>query len=163
MTPHDREWTNPAQPSEVLPVSPYNLASVLVLGLFALSLAAAGLDISIRLEEEMNLDRESRGVDRIVGGLLCAVPDVGDAIERIETIRASMAKHLDELLSAHRAENLARLALVADAQMLAEEMRDVNRDWSVRKEEIEAGAQDLAPVYPTLGFRVVKDLPHDVA
>lgn len=38
------DWTNPAQRSEVLPpISAYDLAAVLVMGFFALSLAAAGV------------------------------------------------------------------------------------------------------------------------
>ena len=111
------------------------------------------------LEAEVNLDRESRGVDRIAGELLCAVPDVGAAISRIEAIEASMTHHLEELIAARRAENLAVLALKADAELLAEEMGRDRRDWNGRREEIEAGAADLGLQMPRLGFRIVKPLP----
>ena len=111
----------------------------------------------------MNLERNVRGVDRIAGEFLAALPDVAEALSRHDQIQESMTKHLAELLQGRRQVYLAELALKADIELLASENRDNWRDWRGRKEEIEAGAADLGLAVPQLGFRVIKDLPDGAA
>lgn len=110
----------------------------------------------------MNLTKEVRGVSRIAGEMLCAVPDVREALDRLEAIERSMTRHLAELSKARHAERLVVLALNADLELLAEELQRDGVEWDKRRDELALGARDLGLTMPgnPLGFRIVTTLPY---
>ena len=107
----------------------------------------------------MNQTKTVRGVDRVVGELLLAVPDAEEFLVDIDCLQASIEKDLIDLRGARQAEQLAISSLRVNLNLLADRMKRAHADWGDRKKEIQAGAEDVAALFPRLGFRVIKDLP----
>lgn len=102
--------------------------------------------------------KEERGVDRIVGELLCLMPDADEYLEDVQASISNLASHLDDLREAQRLVKVATLAVQADIDLLRDRTLRARDDWQRRKIEIEAGAEDIGIAMPRLGFRIVKPL-----
>lgn len=106
----------------------------------------------------VNPNRQVRGVDKIVGGMLAAVPDVDEFLRDVECIEAYIEKDLNDLRTAREAVRMAERSLCANVRLLAERVQDGRREWRSYKDEFEAGAADVGMVVPQLGFSVVVPL-----
>ena len=110
-----------------------------------------------------NLTKEVRGVDRTVGELLYAVPDVDAFLSDLDEIEANMNERLRTLAELRRQEKALVLALESDIRLLQDLVSRGHKEWLARKGQIEAGAEDLGLQMPRLGFRIIKPLPQETA
>lgn len=110
-----------------------------------------------------NLRKEVRGVDRIAGNLLMAIPDCKEYQDRLHTICEALRAEIRELVEVDRQQSQRLKSINVNLGLLADEIRradDVIRSWEV---DIEEGAHDLGLLMPILGFRVIKDIPKEIA
>lgn len=111
----------------------------------------------------MNHTKEVRGVDKTVGNLLHAVPDAEEFMGELKEHEEALTKALDELSEARLKVRLAELALISEFDLLKATIQRGSKTLAAWKTDIQQGADDLAPLYPALGFRVVKTLPKEIA